>query len=73
MMLSLRLSDEESMLFKKFAELNGITVSDMIRQSVLRRIEEEYDLRAYEEAVAEYRKNPVTYSHEEVASILDLD
>lgn len=35
------------------------------------RIEDEYDLKAYEEAMAEFKKNPVTYSHEEVWSELD--
>lgn len=72
MTISLRLNDEESMLFKKYAELNGLTVSELVRQSVLERIEDEYDLKAYEEAMEEYRKNPVTYSHEEVAKMIGL-
>ena len=73
MTISLRLNNEDSMLFKKYAELNGISVSELIRQSVLERIEAEYDLKAYEKAIAEYRKNPVTYSHEDVARMLELD
>lgn len=72
MTISLRLNNEESMLFKKYAELNGISVSELVRQSVLERIENEYDLKAYEEAMEEYRKNPVTYSHEEVAKMIGL-
>ena len=66
MIISLRLSDEDTMLIKKYAELNRISVSDLIRQAVMERIEDEYDLKAYEEALAEYKKNPVSYSHEEV-------
>lgn len=73
MTISLRLNNEDTMLFKKYAELNGISVSELVRQSVLERIEDEYDLKAYEKAIAEYRKNPVTYSHEEVARMLELD
>ena len=60
------------MLFKKYAELNGITVSELLRQSVIERIEDEYDLNAYKEAMAEFKKNPVTYSLDEVEKELGL-
>lgn len=73
MTISLRLSNEDTMLFKKYAEMNGISVSELVRQSVLERIEDEYDLKAYEQAIAEYKKNPITYSHEEVARMLNLE
>lgn len=72
MIISLRLNDDDAMLFKKYAEMNGMSVSELIRQSVLERIEDEYDLKAYEKAIEEYKKNPVTYSHEEVARIIGL-
>lgn len=73
MTISLRLSDEDSMLFKKYAEMNGMSVSDLIRQSVLERIQDEYDLGVYNKAIAAYRENPITYSHEEVRKMLELD
>lgn len=72
MTISLRLSEEDANLFKKYAELNGITVSELVRQSVLERIEDEYDLKAYEKAIAEYRANPVTYSLDKVEKELGL-
>ena len=34
--------------------------------------EDEEDLRAYEEAMEEFRKNPVTYTHEEVKKMLGI-
>jgi hypothetical protein len=34
--------------------------------------EDEKDLRAYEEAMEEFRKNPVTYTHEEVKKMLGI-
>lgn len=73
MTISLRLNNEDTKLFKKYAEMNGITVSELIRQSVLEKIEDEYDLKAYEKAIEEYKKNPITYSHEEVARMLELE
>ena len=71
--ISLRLSDADNNLIKKYAELNGMSVSDLVRQSVLDRIEDEYDLKAYHEAMEEYRKNPVTYSHADVIRMLEED
>ena len=50
-----------------------MSVSDLVRQSVLDRIEDEYDLKAYHEAMEEYRKNPVTYSHADVVRMLEED
>ena len=45
----------------------------LIRQTVLERIEDEYDLKAYEKAMAEYQANPVAYPHDEVrVSTADL-
>ena len=72
MTISLRLNDADAMLFKKYAEINGITVSELVRSSVIERIEDEYDLKAYEEAMAEFESNPVTYSHEEAWADLGL-
>lgn len=73
MTISLRLTDEDTNLIKAYAELNGITVSEFLRRSALERIEDEFDLKAYEDAMKEYKKNPKTYSNEEVAKLLDLE
>lgn len=72
MTISLRLNNEDTMLIKKYAEINKMSVSDLIRQSVLERIENEYDLECFEKAMAEYKQNPVTYSLDEMERELDL-
>mgnify|MGYP000404088257 FL=1 len=72
MTISLRLNEADSMLFKKYAEMNGISVSELLRRSVLEHIEEEYDLQAYKEAIVEYRENPITYTLDEVEKELGL-
>ena len=72
MTISLRLNEADSMLFKKYAEMNGISVSELVRRSVLEHIEEEYDLQAYKEAIAEYREIPITYTLDEVEKELGL-
>ena len=49
-----------------------MTVSELVRQSVIERIEDEYDLKAYEKAMEEYKSNPKTYSLDEVERELGL-
>lgn len=70
--ISIRLNDEDSMLIKKYAELNNISISELVRQAVMERIEDEYDLKCYEKAVEEFKNNPKTHTLEEVEKELDL-
>ena len=72
MTISLRLNNQEAELFKRYAELNNISVSELVRQSVMERIEDEMDLLAFDKAMAEYEANPQTYSHDEVRQMLEL-
>lgn len=72
MTISLRLSEEDSLLIKKYAEMNKISVSDLIRQTVMERIETEYDLEVFNKAMEEYKANPVTYSLNDVERELGL-
>ena len=72
MTVSLRLSDEEMLLIKEYAELNKMSVSDLIRRTVIERIEDEYDLNMFNAAMKDYQKNPVTYSLDEVEKELGL-
>lgn len=72
MTISLRLSDEDTMLIKKYAELNRLSVSELIRQTVMERIETEYDLELFDKAVEEYKSNPITYSLDDVEKELGL-
>lgn len=72
MTISIRLSDKDTELIKRYAKLNNISVSDLVRMAVLEKIENEYDLRVYEEAMEEYKVNPKTYSLEELEKELGL-
>ena len=71
MAISLRLNQEDTLLIKKYAEFNKVSVSELIRQTVLERIEDDYDIRAYKKAMEEYKANPVTYTHVEVVKMLE--
>lgn len=73
MTLSIRLSEEETTLIKNYAKHKNLSISQVMRDSILQRIEDEYDLTAYKKAMAAYKKNPVTYTHKEVAKMLELE
>lgn len=66
MTISLRLNNSDSEIIKAYAEMKGLSISEFVRRAVLEHIEDEFDLKAYESALSEYKKNPVTYSLDEV-------
>jgi RHH-type transcriptional regulator, rel operon repressor / antitoxin RelB len=66
MALSLRLTKKELELIKKFAELHGMSVSDLIRTSVFEKIDDVLDLASVEQAYQKYLKNPKTLSFDEI-------
>ena len=66
MALSLRLTKIELELIKKFAELHGMSVSDLIRTSVFEKIDDVLDLASVEQAYHKYLKNPKTLSFDEI-------
>lgn len=47
--ISLRVSDEELRILKSYAKINNCSLSEIIRVTMLERIEEEYDLRVLSE------------------------
>lgn len=66
MTISLELSEEDAALFKRYADLQNMSLSDFIRSTVFERIEDEYDLNVYEEASEEFKKDSTTYTVQEM-------
>lgn len=73
MTISVRLSDEDTKLIKAYAKMQKITLSELVRNAIMEKIEDEYDLKCYEKAIKKYKENPTTFSHEEVAKMLELE
>lgn len=73
MTISVRLSDKDTKLIKDYAELNNISLSDLIRNAIIEKIEDEYDLECYNNALKEFKNNPKTYTLEEVKKELGLN
>lgn len=72
MTVSLRLNEKDAKLIKKYAEMNNISLSDLFRDTVMERIEDEYDLECYDKVMAEYKADPVTYTLDEAEKELGL-
>ena len=51
--ISLRVPEEELNIFKSYAKHNNTTLSEIIRTTLLERIEEEYDLQVFADYEAE--------------------
>ena len=72
MVVSIRMTDEEKALADAYAKLNGVSLSEAIKRAYFEKIEDEYDLALADEGLKEYKKNPKTYSIEELMKELGL-
>ncbi len=70
--MSFRVDDSEQKLIQDFARLHNMSASEFLRRAALDKIEDEMDIQLAEKAYAEYKEDPVTYSHEEVGRMLGL-
>lgn len=72
MTISVRLNDADTELIKSYAALNNISVSELVRQAVMEKIEDEIDLKLFDEAMEDFKKNPKTYTLDEAEKELGL-
>lgn len=70
--VSVRLNEEEAKIFKSYANLHGISLSEAYKKALYEKIEDEFDLAEITEATEEFNKNSKTYSLEELKNKYDL-
>ena len=70
--LTIRLNQEDKDYIAAYAAMNRKSVASIVLESVLERIEDEMDVRLYDIAKAEFEKNPVTYTLDEVEQDLGI-
>ncbi len=68
--MTLRVDDGDAKLIRRYAEFEGKSISEFIREAVFEKIEEEADLRELKEAIAE--DDGVRYTHAQVLEELGL-
>lgn len=51
--MTVRMSEDDAALIRKFAAFEGVTISEFARTAILEKIEDEYDLKALRQAISE--------------------
>lgn len=72
MTISVRLNEEDTELIKAYAKIKNITLSELVRNAIMEKIEDEYDLESYKKAMKKYKENPITYTLDEVKKELEI-
>ncbi len=68
--MTMRLDETDAEVVRKYAEFEGKTISDFIRDAVFEKIEDQQDLVTLREAIAV--DDGVRYTHEQVLAELGL-
>ena len=73
MTFEINFDEKEGQLVEDYMKDRNMNISEVARQAILEMIfNDDADLAAYERAMEEYRKDPTTYTHEEVKKMLGL-
>ena len=68
--LSLRISEEDLELAKKFSKVKGKSVSELLRESLLEKIEDYMDYQDAVNALKEYEQDEVSFDTDTVKRVL---
>lgn len=71
--INLRINDEDNKLVRDYAKANNMTISDLVRNSVLEKIEDDIDLKLYNQAMKNHEENPQDISFDEMMTELGFD
>ncbi|HHX62597.1 MAG TPA: CopG family transcriptional regulator [Epulopiscium sp.] len=71
--ITLRINDDDNKLVRDYAKTNNITISDLVRNSVLEKIEDDIDLKLYNQAIKEHEEDPQDISFDDMMTELDFD
>jgi hypothetical protein len=66
-----RISPEEETLVMQYVKAHNISVSVLIREAVMEKIENEIDVNLYEKAMAEHTSHPQTVGFDEMVRLLN--
>ena len=67
--MTVRMSEQDAELVRKFAQFEGVTISEFARTAILEKIEDSYDLQELREAIA--HDSGERFSIDEILAELD--
>lgn len=70
--ISLNLSHEEFVLFNDFAKMKKMTIENLLKKTLLEKIEDEYDLMMVKEALFEFSMDSDTFTAKEMQQKYNL-
>ena len=71
--MTIRLSSKDKKIIKEFADFYNVSSSQFIRDAVMEKIEDSYDLAAYETAMKEFGEDKTTCSFDEAMEELGIE
>jgi len=70
--ITLTISDDENRLIQEYAKAHNVSVVELIRQSVLEKIEDEIDVSIYHQAMKKHAEDPQDIDFNEMVDELGL-
>ena len=70
--VSVRTNEEETKLFRSYATLHNISMSEAYKRALIEKIEDEFDIAEMTEEVEKFEKNPKTHSLDELRKTYGL-
>jgi len=64
--VSVRFNAQEQQLFSDYCALKNIPISTLLKQALSEKIEDEMDIKMYDEAMSEFKQDPTIYPFDEV-------
>lgn len=73
MTFEITFDEKEGKLVEDYMKVRNMNISEVARQAILEMIfDDDAALTAYNQAMEKYKKDPTTYTHEEVMKMLGL-
>lgn len=73
MSFSIRMTEEEKALAESYAKMHSLSLAEAFKRALFEKIEDEYDIAVAERAYEKYKKDPVTYTLDELEKMLNLE
>lgn len=70
--ITMRVTDQEKAILQRMSKFNNSSTSSMIKKIVFDYFEDEYDIKAADQAYKEHLEDPETYTQDEVRAMLGL-
>jgi len=72
MSITVNVSDELVSMMRGYANSYGITLDQAIENAIIEKLEDAIDLKLYEKAMEEHKKDGRTYTHDDIVKRLGL-